>query len=191
MTFLATAIVDSSVVSVLGFWATHPLELRRGRLLRIGLSLPILLFATGGFYNQAGIESGVAAVLSLAILAFIWSGVFAHYAAGGVGHAVFGNPNARTGVRADFGIPRAFERRGENEEAIQHTVYELEKEPMSYEGLSLLTSLYERVNQLDRSLAAAETMLKNDQLTPEQKIIAQGRVEELREKILIAELNAR
>jgi hypothetical protein len=191
MTFPATAIVVSSVVSALGFWATHPEELRQGRFLRILVSLPILLFVTGGFYGQLGFQKGAAAVFALAILAFLWSGVLAYYTAGGVGRVVFGNPNARTGVRADFGIPRAFERRGEFDEAIQHTVYELEKEPMSYEGLCLLSSLYEQVSEMDRSLAAMETLLKSAQLTPEQTRVAQARAEQLRDKILIESINAR
>jgi cytochrome c-type biogenesis protein CcmH/NrfG len=185
------AIAASVLVSAAGFLLTRPQPLRKWRALRILLTLPVVWWARANLNRPLELGTGIPLIVCCLVLTLLWFDVGAHYAAGGVSSLVFGSGNAPTGFQPDFSIPRAFERRGEFEEAIEHARNELAKAPLSYEGLLLLAGLYERTGRAREALSALEILLTSEALTEAQRELAQQRHDELAQKLVVHSLNMR
>src|SRR5436309_11010407 len=121
---------------------SQPLEVREGRWWRIAVSLPLVWFTAVPFFVGTSFISGVALILSLAFLGFIWSGTLAHFVSGSLVKALQGDGSLSAGHIPDFQYARAKINDGDLAEAIRLTLHELEKDPNNYEGLFLLAQLY-------------------------------------------------
>ena len=147
---------------------TQPLEVREGRWWRIAVSLPLIWLTAVPFFVGTSFISGVALILSLAFLGFIWSGTLAHYVSGLLVKALQGDGSVSAGHIPDFQYARIKIKDGDLAEAVRLTLHELEKDPNNYEGLFLLAQLYFETRRPDDALKQIEMILQNPATTPEQ-----------------------
>lgn len=187
MTFWSASALACLATVVTGAALTHPLELRQYRWVRIVLSLPIVVLVTSIFWRM-GIVNGYFGVMGIAVLAFIWRSPVTHYVSVGAAQLIFGTPNAGGGIRADFGGARALLRHGDVEDAIGQLNRELRKEPLSYEGLVLLTQCYVEKNDLRRALETVNKSLEKSPLTDEQREVVRAHKGQIEEKIALSRL---
>jgi hypothetical protein len=179
MSFKVSAIAACAATVAIGLAVTHPLELRAWRWTRIGLSLPIVVLIVSIFCGLEGFR-GYFAMWGFALLGFLWMEPMAYAATEGVQHIIFGDDTrASSGVRATFSGARALRRHGDLDEAIRLTEAELEKEPKSYEGLMLLSELFEETGEHGKAAAALEQLIDSGALTAEQRKCAQQRLGQL------------
>ena len=179
MSFKASAAIACVATILAGIAATHPLELRPSRWTRIIASLPIVLLITSVF-NQLNAVSGYFALWGFGLLGFLWASPIAHAATSGVHHLIFGEQNRlSSGVHASFSGARALKRHGDLPEAIRLTEAELEKEPLSYEGLMLLSELFEQVGEQQKAIGALQHLLQSGNLTANQRKCVRDRSNEL------------
>jgi hypothetical protein len=190
MSFGGTAVVVCLTTILLGIAATHPLELRNHRWLRIILSLPVVVLIGSVFFELSPIR-GYFAMWFIAVLAFIWAGPLSHHASAGFVRLIHGDGGRNTGIIANFGAAKAFRKHGEIVEAIALTESELEKEPTSYEGLVLLSELLEGAHHYSLAIAPLEKLLIQAALTPQQRERISTRKQSLEDRILVEKLNAR
>jgi hypothetical protein len=189
MNFGVIAVLVSIGTVLAGIAATHPHELRPHRWLKIVLSLPIVLLITSEFYQLSQI-GGYFAIWGFAILAFIWKSPMAHLGSLCVHRLIYGDMNRPTGVQPDFFGPKALRKHGDIKEAIHLCEQELAKEPLSYEGLLLLSELLLEDGKPERALKALES-LGNAPLSDAQRKEVCARRDRIEQKRLVAELNAR
>jgi hypothetical protein len=190
MSFGAVAVVVCVVTVLLGILATHPLELREHRWLKIALSLPIVVLIASVF-DQITVVGGYFAMFGIGVLGFIWKSPIAHLYAAGFCRLIYGDMNRNTGIRPNFHGPKALRSHGDLDDAIALTLAELEKDPHNYEGLLLLSELYEQ-SQGDRAaIPPLHSLLQKARLTNEQRAFIRARIEKLNERLIVAELNAR
>ena len=175
---------------LVGIAATHPHELRPHRWLKIILSLPIVVLIASEFYQLSQI-GGYFAVFGFAILAFIWKSPLAHLGMLGVHRLIYGDMNRHTGVQPDFFGPKALRKHGDIKEAIQLTERELEKDPLNYEGLLLLSELYQEGHHSGQALRPLTKLLNEAKLSREQREAVQSRQQRIEELRLVAELNVK
>jgi hypothetical protein len=190
MSFAAAATIACLVTIVAGIAATHHLELREHRWLKIALSLPLVVLITSVFHQLHAV-SGYFAMWSIGILAFIWKSPIAHFFTFGFTKLIHGNPNQASGIRAEIAGPRALFKHGDLEEALRLTLQELEKEEFNYDGLLLLADIHEAMNQPAKATEALTKLLRRRGLTANQRKMIRARTAKIEEKILIATLNAK
>ena len=147
---------------------TQTLDVREGRWWKIAVSLPLILLITAPFSSGLGLLNGVALILSISFLGFIWSGTISCYASGLLLRILHGDANVSAGHIPDFQFARARIDDGDFEDAIKLTLHELEKNPNNYEGLMLLARLYFQMHRPDEALKQIEAILQNPDTTPEQ-----------------------
>lgn len=151
----------------LGLAATYPLELRRNRWWRIIFSIPVVVLIASVFYELSIL--GYFALWGFAILGFIWMGPMAHFGSVVLQRLLYGDFQRMSGVVADFGGAKALRKHGDLEDALRHTLAELEKEPSHYEGLLLLIGLYHDQREGAKALEAVQRLFGHAQLTQEQR----------------------
>ena len=187
MTFWSASALACLATVVTGAALTQPLELREYRWVRIAVSLPIVVLVTSVFWRM-GLVNGYFGLVGIAVLAFIWRSPVTHYASVGIAQMIFGTPNAGGKIRADFGKAKALLRHGEVDEAIGQLNGELQKDPLSYEGLLLLTHCYMEKNDLKRALETVNKSLEKSQLSDEQREVVRTIKEEIEGKIAVSRL---
>lgn len=179
MSFTTSATMACAATVAIGAAATHPAELRARRWTRIILSLPIVVLIVSAFCRLDGFR-GYFALWGFAILGFLWMEPMAYAATEGVQQIIFGDQSRVTsGVRASFSGARALRRHGDLDEAIRLTEAELEKEPTSYEGLLLLSELFEEAGEHAKAAASVERLIPNNALTAEQQKCVRHRLDQL------------
>jgi hypothetical protein len=77
-------------------------------------------------------------------------------------------PGERSGPWADFKYARLAKRDGEWAEAVRLTKIELEKEPVNYEGLLLLASIFAHMGKHGQVVQILDELLKVSTLTDDQ-----------------------
>jgi uncharacterized membrane protein len=147
---------------------TRAPEVREGRKWRIAVSLPLVWVIAAQLFFGLGLVSGIAAILSLTLLGFIWSGTLAHFASDSLVTMLHGEANLSAGHSPDFRYARGKIEDGDLTEAIRLTLHELEKNPANFEGLYLLAQLYFETHRPDKALNQIENILQNPDTTPEQ-----------------------
>jgi hypothetical protein len=115
MSFGAVAAIVCVLTIVAGTAATHHPELRDHRWLKIGLSLPIMVLVASVFY-ELGPFRGYFAMFGLGILGFIWKSPIAHLFTAGITPLIYGNMHQNSGIRGEFGGPRALFKHGDLED---------------------------------------------------------------------------
>jgi len=190
MSFGPTAVIVCLATIVAGLGATHPEELRPHRWLKIVLSLPIMVLITAQFYQLDQI-GGYFAIWGFAILAFIWKSPLAHFGSLCVHRLIYGNMNQPTGVQPDFFGPKALRKHGDIKEALGLCKQELDKDPLNYEGLLLLSELCLESCDSVAALAPLKKLLNHGSLSSEQREAVRARQETIQESILVAELNSK
>lgn len=186
----AITLIVCLLTIALGLAATHPLELREYRWLKIALSLPIVLLITS-VYQELGAFRGYFAMFGIGVLGFIWKSPIAHCMSGGFMKLILGNWNQPSGIRAEIGGPRALFKHGEYDEALVLTQRELEKDPMNYDGLLLLADIYEALSRPTDAQKALQKLLNKPALTADQRNMIQARIDKINERQLISQLNRR
>jgi tetratricopeptide (TPR) repeat protein len=147
---------------------TQPLGVREGRWWKIAVSLPLIWTIFAQLSAGLGFLSGIAAILALVLLGFIWSGIVAHYMSDSLVRLLQGDASFSAGHIANFKYARAKIEDGDYPEAIKLTLHELEKKPDNYEGLILLAQLYFETHRPDEALKQIECILQNPDTTAEQ-----------------------
>ncbi len=149
---------------------THPLELRRGRWVKIGVSL-IVVFLLTTVVQQGLNQIQVFFVFVFVALCSLWKGNLAYFITQGVMIFLYGEWSTRAtgGFRPDYRAIRSRMEEGDLDEAIEQTKKELEKAPKDYEGLMLLATLYHEQQLPDEALVHLEVILHNPRATDEQK----------------------
>ena len=170
MSFGAIAIIVCLVTTILGIAATHPLELRDHRWLKIILSFPPVLMITSAAYETTAVNAYFGA-FSFGILGFIWKSPMAHFFSLVFMRLLNGDLNRPTGIRAEFGAAKSLRKHGDIDDAFMHTRRELEKDPFNYEGLLLLAQLHIDVDEPERALEALDLILAKTPLTADQRAI--------------------
>ena len=100
---------------------TQTLDVREGRWWKIAVSLPLILLITAPFSSGLGLLNGVALILSISFLGFIWSGTISCYASGLLLRILHGDANVSAGHIPDFQFARARIDDGDFEDAIKLT----------------------------------------------------------------------
>jgi hypothetical protein len=161
-------------------WLTNPPELRRFRYVRIALSVP-LLYVIGAVGSQRlvwgmteGISffEGLAIVASVVGLAIIWAGGGAWLAARTVSGLMETEPTKLTGPYPEFRFARNCLRDGDLEGALAEAKRELKKDGANFEGLMLLSDIYQDLNSPSKAIAALGVILKSEKATDDQKKLA-------------------
>ena len=190
MSFGAIAVIVCLVTVLAGIAATHPLELREHRWLKIALSLPLVVLIAATFHELAPVR-GYFAMFSIGILGFIWKSPMAHLCSGGFLRLITGNMNQTSGIRAELAGPKALLKHGDLTDALAVTLRELEKDPLNYEGLLLLADTHEALDQPGPAARALEKLLRRPGLTADQRKMVRSRREKIEERQLVTTLNRR
>jgi|SRR5581483_11714559 len=162
-----------AVIEAILFFLTRPEELQNRRWTRLAISF---------FLVAAGTMLGpLVTIVAMAFMAFLWTDVLSHYAAGGIVNFLHRDISSETGIRADFRYARNHRRDGETDKAITAIERELEKEPTNYEGLMLLAEIYEDLNQPGEALKHLQIIMDNSGATEDQKNYAQWEQEKCRQ----------
>lgn len=164
---------------------SHPEELRRGRWLKMALSMPVLLFLawllTFKPTNDAAAIGNVTFYAGgVVVFTLIWLSNFTWFGAQAFHRLTHGRPGqGGGGFVPDYRAARSRVEDGDYEQAIEYVKFELAKEPGNFEGLWLLAAIYqeqkkvpEARQQLDRILACATS-------TPEQIAAARAAQQQL------------
>lgn len=190
------AIAASTLITVVAGWfLTKPEDIRSQRWPCIILSIPLVglvanIYCVPIAGNSGALAPGIAAILAVGALGFVWMRVFAHYASGGFLHLITGNLNAQSNT-VDLRLARWHRKEGRTLKSIDFALRELEKDPLDYEVLVLLADLHEENKDIVAAHAALETLFNSGHLAGIQVDIIQERKTRLEEKILIDQLNAR
>lgn len=190
MSFGASAVIACLVTIAAGLAATHPHELRDFRWLKIALSLPIVVLVVSVFQDLGPVR-GYFAMFGLGILGFIWKTPIAHFFSFVFMRLIVGDWHRPTGVRAEFGGPKALLKHGDLPDALKLALQELDKEPLSYEGLLLLADIHEAMEQPPKAMAALQQLLNKPGLSADQRSMVSARIQKMEERRLIAALNER
>ena len=190
MSFAAAATLACFATVAAGLAATQHHELRAFRWLKIAVSLPLVVLIASVFDEMSG-AGGWFALWPVALLGFIWKSPLAHLASAGVSRLIYGDLNRSTGIRAEFGGPKALLQHGDLEDALRVTLQELEKEPRNYEGGLLLSEIHQAMDQPKLAAKALERLLGSGGLTADQKHTVSARLAGIEDRLLIAALNQR
>jgi tetratricopeptide (TPR) repeat protein len=171
---------------LLMFALSHPAPLRKGRWLKMAVSLPVLLFLGWllGFQpDNAATAIGNATfyVGGTVIFTLIWLNNFTWFSAEAVHRVVHGRPNqGGGGFVPDYRAARSRVEDGDYEQAIEYVQFELAKEAGNFEGLWLLAALHQELKQLKEARAALDRILACPSSTPEQVTTARAAHQQLR-----------
>src|SRR6185295_15505100 len=144
MTLIELAVFVAMMAGM--FALTLPVELRKGRWLRLGISVPFafLIARLAGLkvgYGEIGSAGpGVMGIFSGLVLAIIWRGHIAHLGATKTTGLMFGDGRAGGGFRTDYREAQARIDERDLNAAIKAVRTELAKEPEDFEGLMLLAT---------------------------------------------------
>jgi hypothetical protein len=147
---------------------TQPLDVREGRWWKITISLPLIWVVVAQLSAGLGLMGGIASILSIVLLGFIWSGTTSFHLSDSPVHLLHGQANIGAGHIADFKYARAKIKDRDFQEAVKLTLHELEKNPENFEGLILLAQLYFEMRHPAEALKQVESILHNPDATPEQ-----------------------
>ena len=139
---------------VLMFALSHPEELRRGRWLKLAISLPVLLFLGWmlGFqptneltaFGNATFYAG-----GTVLFALIWMKNFTWFGAQTLHRLIHGSSSqGGGGFVPDYRGARSRVEDGDYDRAIEYVKFELAKEPGNFEGLWLLAAIYQEQKKL-------------------------------------------
>jgi hypothetical protein len=157
------------------FLLTRPLELRRWRRLRLLASAPLVLAAARlpllvvGYGRVDSLAFGILGILSLALLALLWTDVLSHHSAVKISGFIFGDGCGGGGFHPDYKDARACIEGNDFQGAIKCVEAELMKRPNDFEGRLLLAALYKELKQPGRGLPHVEIILGHAELTEPQK----------------------
>jgi tetratricopeptide (TPR) repeat protein len=177
---LVTIVFDALAVAIF-ILLTQPIDLRPGRWVRIALSMLPVTFV-GQILIGAGLPGtqigGMALIIwlfaNIGVLALLWSGPIASFAAHGVIRLLDPEFHEARLTRADFSSAMKHRNEGEINDALAATRKELEKDPSNYEGLILLAQLYEDLNMPAEALKQVDIILANPNATDAQKEVARA-----------------
>lgn len=121
-----------------------------------------------------GKGEGIAVIVSIALLSFLWGPVIAHHLGFGLSHFMFvGSAEYNKGIRPDFRAVRSFIKDEEFERARELVERELTKDEKNYEGRLLLAEIHCALKRPDLALKEVDVILNNPEAMPAQKEIAQ------------------
>jgi hypothetical protein len=183
--------IAACVTILLGVWMTHPEELRPRRWGRILVTLPFTCWIANAFATPIDLAQGMFSFFWSFFVAFFWRDVFAHYVSDQIMKSMIGfSPFAR-GVEVDLQYVKSAIRFGETDRAVELLEEELEKEPYSYEGLLLLSSLNAELKRWEAAIAPLGLLLENGRLSHEQRAHVGELKKKLEDSLLVEQLNAR
>lgn len=165
---------------LLMFALSHPGELRRGRWLKMAISLPVLL-ALGWLFDQA--SPGLVMPMAACVIAFglIWMKNFTWFGGQAFLRLTHGRPNqGGGGFVPDYRAARARIEDDDYEQAIQYAKFELAKEPGNFEGLWLLAAIYQEQKKTKEAAQQLDLILACPTSTPEQVAAARAAQQQLR-----------
>jgi hypothetical protein len=183
------------VVVAVGMFLTRPLEIRDHRWPCILMSIPLVCLVVNIFMidvtgNAGALAPGIAAILAMAGLGFVWGSVFSFHTSGGVMRLVTGNMNANSGITPDLRLTKWHHKEGRVDQALDLLLEELEKDEHHYESVVLLASLHEEKNDIAAAHAALLKLHNSGRLIGVQVDMIEERKKRLEEKLLVEQLNA-
>lgn len=184
--FLSAGAIFVGCGILLMFALSHPAPLRKGRWLKMLISLPVLLFLGWllGFQptNPASAYANVTFYAGgTVVFTLIWLNNFTWFAAETVHRIVHGRPNqGGGGFVPDYRGARSRVEDGDYELAIEYVQFELAKEPGNFEGLWLLAAIYQELKQPAAAMRQIDLILACPTSTPEQIAAARGAQQQLR-----------
>lgn len=176
MPYLAeTIFVGLGFLLMLGL--SHPEELRRGRWVRMALSLPVLLLIQRMF----ALGLMIFCIGGVVVFTLIWLNHFTWFGAQAFHRLIHGGPAKGGGSFVpDYRGARSRVEDGDYEQAIEYAQFELAKEPGNFEGLWLLAAIYQEMKKPKEALAQIDLILACPTSTPEQVAAARGAQHQLR-----------
>lgn len=185
MPYLAESVfVGCGIVLMLGL--SHPEELRKGRWLKMVVSLPLLIFLAlmlawkpgdqgAAFGNVVFYAGGVI------VFAIVWMRNFTWFGAQAFHRLIHGNPGqGGGGFVPDYRGARSRVEDGDYDQAIEYVKFELAKEPGNFEGLWLLAAIYQEQKKLKEAGQQLDLILACPASTPEQVVAARAAQVQLR-----------
>ncbi|NBR85518.1 MAG: tetratricopeptide repeat protein [Verrucomicrobia bacterium] len=165
---------------ILMFAASHPAPLRKGRWLKMLISLPVLGVA-GWLFDQgspASVQPLVGCVIAFSLL---WLNNFTWFAAEAVHRVVHGRPNqGGGGFVPDYRGTRSRVEDGDLEQAIEYVQFELSKEPGNFEGRWLLAAIYQEQRKFKEAAEQLDLILACPTSTPAQIASARAALQQVR-----------
>lgn len=171
---------------VLMFALSHPEELRRGRWLKMAISMPVLGFLALMLGFQATNEFGAFGNVTLyaggvIVFGLIWMRNFTWVGAQTFHLLIHGGPNrGGGGFVPDYRGARSRVEEADYEMAIQCVKFELAKEPGNFEGLWLLAAIYQEQKKLKEAGQQLDFIVVCPTSTPEQVAAARAAQVQLR-----------
>lgn len=164
---------------VLMFALSHPGELRRGRWLKMAVSLPVLT-ALGWLFDQA--SAGLMMPMAACVIAFglIWMKNFTWFGGQAFLRLTLGSGKAGGGFVPDYRGARSRVEDGDYEQAIEYVKFELAKEPGNFEGLWLLAAIYQEQKKIPEAMQQLGLIRACPASTPEQIAAARAAQQQLR-----------
>ena len=171
---------------VLMFALSHPEELRKGRWLKMVISMPVLIFLAlmlgfqptnefGAFGNATLYVGGVV------LFALIWMRNFTWFGAQAVHRLIHGSSSqGGGGFVPDYRGARSRVEDGDYELAIEYVKFELAKEPGNFEGLWLLAAIYQEQKKTKEAAQQLDLILAVPTSTPAQIAAARAAQQQLR-----------
>lgn len=184
MPYLAEAIfVGCGIVLMLAL--SHPDELRRGRWLKMALSMPVLLFLAWmlGFQpdnRAAAIGNATFYGGGVVVFGLIWMKNFTWFGGQAFLRLTHGSGKAGGGFVPDYRAARARVDDGDYDQAIEYAKFELAKEPGNFEGLWLLAAIHQELKQIKEASQQLDLILACPTSTPEQIAAARAAQQQLR-----------
>lgn len=162
------------------FALSHPVELRRGRWLKMAVSLPILV-AVGWCFDQGSAALVQPMVGCVILFAVIWLKHFTWFAAEAVHRLLHGRPNqGGGGFVPDYRGARSRVEDGDYDQAIEYVQFELAKEPGNFEGLWLLAAIYQEQRKFKEAAQQLDLIIACPTSTPEQVVTARAALQQVR-----------
>ncbi len=171
---------------VLMFAVSHPHELRKGRWVKMAISMPVLLFLGLMLdFQPDNRESAIGNVVFYAggviVFGLIWMRNFTWFGAQAFHRLIHGSPGqGGGGFVPDYRGARSRVEDGDYDQAIEYVKFELAKEPGNFEGLWLLAAIYQEQKKLKEAGQQLDLIITCRTSTPEQVATARAAQHQLR-----------
>lgn len=184
MPYLAEAVfVGCGILLMLAL--SQPEELRRGRWVKMTLSMPVLIFLGWLLGFQPGNEATAIGNVTfyaggVVVFGLIWMRNFTWFGAQAFLRLTHGSGRAGGGFVPDYRAARARVDDGDYDQAIEYVKHELAKEPGNFEGLWLLAAIYQEQKKIPEAVQQLDLILACPTSTPEQIASARAAQQQLR-----------